>query len=69
MLTEAVLKSYLLDMPSGHIFDLTYELFAGMCPPGEGDPAARARLEVLAMECNCDVAENKAEHRFELTRR
>ena len=35
MLTEAVLKSYLLDMPSGHIFDLTYELFAGMFPPGE----------------------------------
>ncbi len=69
MLTEAVLKSYLLDMPSGHIFDLTYELFAGMFPPGETNADARAKLDALAAECNCDVIDNKAEGRFELTRR
>ena len=69
MLTEAVLKSYLLEMPSGHIFDLTYELFAGMYPPGTIDKASRAKLEALARECNCDVVENAAENRFELTRR
>jgi hypothetical protein len=67
MLTEAALKSYLLDMPSGHIFDLTYELFAGMFPPDEKD--ARAELDALAAECNCQVIDNKAEGRFELTRR
>jgi hypothetical protein len=67
MLTEAVLKSYLLEMPSGHIFDLTYELFAGMFPPDETD--ARAKLDALAAECNCEVINNKAEGRFELTRR
>lgn len=69
MLTEAALKSYLLDMPSGHIFDLTYALFAGMVPPGEGNAEARAKLEALAAACNCDVVDNKAESRFELTRR
>jgi hypothetical protein len=69
MLTEAVLKSYLLDMPSGHIFDLTYEQFAGMFPPGETGPDARAKLDALAAECNCKVVNNKAEGRFELTRR
>ena len=67
MLTEAVLKSYLLDMPSGHIFDLTYALFSQAFPPG--DAGARARLEAFAVECNCDVVDNKAEHRFEMTRR
>ena len=68
MLTEAVLKSYLLDMPSGHIFDLTYQLFAGMFP-GETNADARAKLDALAAECNCDVINNQAEGRFELTRR
>jgi hypothetical protein len=69
MLTEAVLKSYLLEMPSGHIFDLTYELFAGMFPPGGSNADARAKLDALAAECNCEVINNKAEGRFELTRR
>ena len=69
MLTEAVLKSYLLEMPSGHIFDLTYELFSKMFPPGETGADARAKLEMLAAECNCKVINNKAEARFELTRR
>ena len=69
MLTEAVLKSYLLEMPSGHIFDLTYELFSEMFPPGETNADARAKLDVLAAECNCKVINNKAEGRFELTRR
>jgi hypothetical protein len=69
MLTEAVLKSYLFEMPSGHIFDLTYEIFAGMYPPGERDAAALEKLETLAAACNCSVTDNKAERRFELTRR
>jgi hypothetical protein len=69
MLTEAVLKSYLLEMPSGHIFDLTYALFAGMYPPGEGNAVSRAKLDALAAACNCDVIDNKVEARFELTRR
>ena len=69
MLTEAVLKSYLLDMPSGHIFDLTYEQFAGMYPAGEPTADARAKLDALAAECDCKVINNKAEGRFELTRR
>jgi len=69
MLTEAVLKSYLLEMPSGHIFDLTYALFAGMFPPGETSADARAKLDALAAACNCKVIDNKAEGRFELTRR
>ena len=69
MLTEAVLKSYLLEMPSGHIFDLTYELFAGMFPPGETSADARAKLDALAAACDCTVIDNKAGGRFELTRR
>ena len=69
MLTEAVLKSYLLEMPSGHIFDLTYELFGDVFPPGYPDSASLAKLEALAAECNCSAVENKAEGRFELTRR
>jgi hypothetical protein len=69
MLTEAVLKSYLLDMPSGHVFDLTYEQFAGMFPPGGTNADARAKLDALAAACSCHVVENKAEGRFELTRR
>jgi hypothetical protein len=49
MLPRDVLKSYLREMPRGHIFDLTYKLFAG--------------------ECGCDLVDNQAEGRFELTRR
>jgi hypothetical protein len=69
MLTRAVLKSYLLDMPRGHIFDLTYALFADVFPPGERDNAAREQLRVLAEECNCALVNNKSDGRFELTRR
>jgi hypothetical protein len=69
MLTCGVLKSYLLEMPRGHIFDLTYKLFADVFPPGESDAASREQLRLLAEECNCDVVNNEAEGRFELTRR
>jgi hypothetical protein len=69
MLTRDVLKSYLLEMPGGHIFDLTYALFADVFPPGEPDPAAREQLRALAEECNCDVVNNNAEGCYELTRR
>ncbi|MEI9804549.1 MAG: hypothetical protein WDN48_08900 [Pseudolabrys sp.] len=69
MLTREVLKSYLLDMPSGHIFDLTYKLFADVFPPGEPDAAAREKLRALAEECNYGVVNNETEGRFELTRR
>jgi hypothetical protein len=69
MLTEAVLKSYLLEMPSGHIFDLTYALFSGMYPPGDINAASRAKLDALAAACHCDVVDNKAEARFGLMRR
>ena len=69
MLTRAVLKSYLLEMPRGHIFDLTYKIFADLFPPGEPDAAAREQLRVLAAECDCDVVNDKIEGRYELTRR
>ena len=69
MLPEAVLKSYLLEMPSGHIFDLTYALFADVFPPGYPDAASRVKLDGLAADCNCDLRDNKAEGRFELIRR
>jgi hypothetical protein len=69
MLTRAVVKSYLLEMPRGHIFDLTYKLFADVFPPGEPDASSREQLRVLAEECNCVVVNNEAEGRFELTRR
>ena len=67
MLTRAVLKSYLLDMPRGHIFDLTYQLFADAFPPGGQDANARQQLRAFADECGCDLAEG--EGGFELTRR
>lgn len=69
MLTRDVLKSYLLDMPRGHIFDLTYQLFADVFPPGEPDAAAREQLRALAGECSCDLVNDNAESRYELTRR
>jgi hypothetical protein len=56
-------------MPREHIFDLTYELFADVFPPGEPDVAAREKLRVLAEECGCDVVSNTAEGRYELARR
>jgi hypothetical protein len=69
MLTRDVLKSYLLEMPGGHIFDLTYALFADAFPPGEPDPIARAALRAFAQECGCDLKNNIGEGRYELTRR
>jgi hypothetical protein len=69
MLTRDILKSYLLEMPRGHIFDLTCKLFADVFPPGQSDAAAREQLRVLAEECGCDVVNNTAEGRYELTRR
>jgi hypothetical protein len=69
MLTEAVLRSFLRDMPRGHIFDLSDRLFADVFPPGRSDAAAREKLRVLAAECDCGLVDNQAEGRFELTRR
>jgi hypothetical protein len=69
MLTRDVLKSYLAEMPRGHIFDLTYALFADAFPPGEPDPVARAALQAFARECSCDLKNNVLEGRYELTRR
>jgi hypothetical protein len=63
------LKDYLLGMPSGNVFDLTYPLLADVFPPGKSDAAAREKLRVLAEECGCDVVDNQAEARVELTRR
>ena len=67
MLTRAVLKSYLSEMPRGHIFDLTHQLFADVFPPGGQDGIARQQLRAFAGECDCDLAES--EGGFELTRR
>lgn len=69
MLTQAVLKSYLKDMPAGHIFDLTYALFADAFPPGEPDMMARAALRGFAADCHCDLKHNALEGRYELIRR
>jgi hypothetical protein len=69
MLTEDVLKSYLRDMPRGHIFDMPYSQFAQVFPPGEPDAAARDKLRLLADECDCDLASIADEQRYELTRR
>jgi hypothetical protein len=69
MLTRAILKSYLLEMPPGHIFDLTYKLFADVFPPGEPDAAAREMLHAFAEECGCDAFNHQAEGRYDLTRR
>lgn len=69
MLTRDVLKSYLLEMPRGHIFDLTYGQFADAFPPGEPDPIARAALQAFAKECGCDLKNNVLEGRYELKRR
>lgn len=69
MLTKEALKSYLLDMPRGHVFDLTYVQFAEIFPPGEPDAAAREGLRRFAVECGCDLNNNPGECRFELARR
>jgi len=68
MLTEDVLKSYLRDMPRGHIFDLPYSQFAQLFPPGEPDAAARDKLRRLAQECDCDLGHIADEERYELTK-
>ena len=62
MLTRDVLKSYLLEMPRGHIFDLTYKLFADVFPPGEPDQDARLRALTFAKANGC-VIENRAGNR------
>lgn len=69
VLTRQALKSYLLDMPRGHVFDLTYGHFADVFPPGEPDSGARDQLRILAEECNCDIKNNPDDGRVELTRR
>ena len=68
MLTRDVLKSYLSEMPRGHIFDLTYALFDDAFPPGEPDPIARAALQAFARECGCELKNNVLEARYELIR-
>ena len=69
MLTPEVLKRYLRDMPRGHVFDLTYALFADVFPPGEPDIGARDNLRLFAQECGCDLKNNADDGRYELTRR
>jgi hypothetical protein len=69
MLTAGALKSYLLEMPSGHIFDLPYDLFASVFPPGEPDAGSRESLRILAEDCHCDIKSIPAEQRIELIKR
>jgi hypothetical protein len=69
MLTREILKNYLLNMPRGHIFDLTYGQFADAFPPGEPDGGARDALRQFAKECGCDLKNNADDGRYELTRR
>jgi hypothetical protein len=69
MLPRHVLKSYLFDMPGGHIFDLPYDLFAKVFPPGHADQAARESLMTLAEEAGCDVKIVADEERIELIKR
>jgi hypothetical protein len=69
MLPSDVLKSYLKDMPGGHIFDLPYDLFAAVFPPGHTDKGARESLTKLAEECQCDVKTIPDERRIELIKR
>ncbi len=68
MLTRDALKSYLLEMPSGHVFDLTYNQFEDVFPPGEPDTAARQALHAFAEECACELINNILEYRYELKR-
>lgn len=69
MLTAEVLRSYLLDMPKGHIFDLSYAQFAEIYPPGEPDAVARTALRQFAESCGCGLLHNVADGRYELMRR
>jgi hypothetical protein len=69
MLPKDVLKNYLLEMPGGHIFDLPYDLFASVFPPGEPDTGSRESLRALAEECACDVRVVPQERRIELVKR
>lgn len=69
MLTEAVLRSYLEEMPRGHVFDLPYGQLAQMFPPGEPDAGTREKLRRLAEDCSCDLENIAGEQRYELTRR
>jgi hypothetical protein len=66
MLTPEILKSYLLEMPEGHIFDMPYALFADVFPPGAADKGAWRRLRALAAECGFEVRAFPAEERIEL---
>ena len=59
MLPRDVLKSYLREMPRGHIFDLTYKLLADLFPPGEPDASSREQLRRLAGECGCDSSDDE----------
>jgi hypothetical protein len=69
MLPKDVLKSYLLEIPGGHIFDLPYDLLASVFPPGEPDAGSRESLRALAEECACDVRVVPQERRIELVKR
>ena len=69
MLTPDILKSYLLEMPRGHIFELRYDLFATVFPPGSSDRAAWAALEALAAACGFVVKDVADERRIEMIKR
>ncbi len=69
MLTPDVLKSYLREMPRGHIFDLRYDLFSAVFPPGASDRAAWAALKALADACDIVVKDFADEQRIELIKR
>jgi hypothetical protein len=68
-MTAEVLRSYLIEMPRGHIFDLSYAQFAEIFPPGEPDGFSRAALREFAEGCGCDLTHNATDGRYELTRR
>ena len=69
MLTRDVLKSYLLEMPKGHIFDMPYALFASVFPPGSADRTSWQQLKELADECGFQLHDFSNEQRIELVKR
>jgi hypothetical protein len=62
MVTREILKSYLREMPRGHIFELTHTQFSGVFPPGEPDNGSRESLRLLAEECGCDIKNEVSEN-------
>lgn len=62
------LKRHLAEMRPGETFSLPYDIYEGIFPPGEPDPASREACTAMARACGCSVTHDADDQQVRFTK-